>query len=426
MKRPFLLLLISLIAFTPADAPSCGPFFQFAFFDPPSRPAGGLRGGVDGRLGVIKGTYWLEFLIPAWRDLDGKPIKFDSKASSDSPEIGDWSDWERARSQMGAMPIKPIDGFDRVPGDNWATYLDCPPAAFGNAARTLNDRIARFGGDHAGVKAWVRAQDVVFANCEGGTLLPEPAEPGLPDMLAADRRYQIAAAHFYAARFDEARSAFLAIAQDKASPWRNTGPYLAARCLIRKGTLQPPKDAQFNAAVLEQAEGELRAIASRNLDQSVRRWATESIRFVAARLRPGDVLVELATELSDPKNDGSFAGNQFEFDLLWTASGRAQEGKGKSEMLDWLLAMRKRLDRNAVLQRWGAHKTAPWLVAALGVVEPSDPEAPAMIEAATNSIAELARVRHCCIPPAPSVAEAASGGASRLARADTGQSSPNA
>jgi hypothetical protein len=378
VKRPCLLLVLCLIAFTPAEAPSCGPFFQFAFFDPPSRPAVAAGDMLNGKFGVIRGSHWLEFLIPAWRYLDGKPIRLNSRPASEDRSTGDWNDWQRARTQISATPVKPIDGFDKVPGDDYASYLDCPQSAFGHAARTLNERIREFGGDHAGVRAWLRAQDLVFANCEGGTSLPDSPEPGLPALLAADRRYQIAAAHFYAGRFDDAREAFLEIGRDAASPWRSSAPYLAARCLIRKGTIR------FDQAVLEKAENELRTLATTSSDSEVRRWAAELIGFVVARIRPGDALAELATALTDPTQDESYLENRWDFDLLWTRSGGTGEWAGKNELLDWLLAMRNRLGRDAAYNIWTRRKNAPWLVAALNSAEPYDANVTVLLEAAAK------------------------------------------
>ena len=52
--------------------------------------------------------------------------------------------------------------------------------------------------------------------------------------MKADRAYQIAAAEFYAGKFDDARQAFEAIGKDASSPWQGISRYLEARCLVRQ------------------------------------------------------------------------------------------------------------------------------------------------------------------------------------------------
>ena len=93
------------------------------------------------------------------------------------------------------------------------------------------------------MREWVRAQDAVFANCQGDPLvLPDPAPPSADPLARADRAYQTAAAYFYATRYDEAAKRFQAIAADTTSPWRPYGRYLAARALIRSGTIPEKLD----------------------------------------------------------------------------------------------------------------------------------------------------------------------------------------
>ena len=67
-------------------------------------------------------------------------------------------------------------------------------SAFLTAARTLERRITQLGGTHPGIVRWVAAQDVVFENCDNGNRPVPPPEPGLPEALARDREYQMAAA----------------------------------------------------------------------------------------------------------------------------------------------------------------------------------------------------------------------------------------
>src|SRR5262249_30189558 len=149
-------------------------------------------------------------------------------------------------------------------------------------ARTLRDRARQFGAESATVISWAQAQDQVFANCSGGENVPAPAPADAPPLARADRAYQVAAADFYAMKFDEAARQFDAIAKDGASPWRQTAPLLVARSLIRKATLQENNDA----AILAQAEAQLkRALEDPNLT-ATHDSARRLVDFIRFRLDP--------------------------------------------------------------------------------------------------------------------------------------------
>src|SRR6185295_12974455 len=95
---------------------------------------------------------------------------------------------------------------------------------------------AQWGAGSPNVTEWLRGQDKVFINCSAGPSIPQAIADAEP-LLAADRKYQIAAAHFYAEQYREAETAFDEIARDTASSWHAIAPYLAARVCIRRGTV---------------------------------------------------------------------------------------------------------------------------------------------------------------------------------------------
>jgi hypothetical protein len=381
VKRFSLIALICLcVALTPADAPGCGPFFEEAEFVPKNRPAAPFRAGD---IGVLRGSYWLEYLIPAWRYLDGKPVSLKPRTVvmlTQRPR-SEWDGWldMRARVMQTGSPKEP--DYRRVQSSDWQSYLNCTDSAYTTAAATLKARLDTLGSKHAAVQSWVKAQDTVFSNCAGGANMPDAPEPDLPPLLAADRRYQIAAAQFYAGNFSDARKAFLAIAQERDSPWRNIAPYIAARALIREATLVPG-EGTFNAEMLKTAEQELREITRTNADAAVRRWAEDLAGFAATRLRPGERLAELAAMLANPAQDADFGSNLYDFDFIWVHSGEVEARAGRNEMLDWLLAMRGKLSRDVVLKRWADRRTAPWLIAALENTGTSDTDAADLLKAA--------------------------------------------
>ncbi len=141
---------------------------------------------------------------------------------------------------VGAPPLDHIDRF--APTSEHSYYLNCGDDAFRNAAATLGAHF-QAGLSHDDLRAWVAAQDQVFANCDLLGQIPDPLPAGAAGWMQADRAYQIAAAEFYGGQFDAAASDFRRIAADRSSPWHGVAPYLAARALIRKTTLIDPSAA---------------------------------------------------------------------------------------------------------------------------------------------------------------------------------------
>jgi len=82
--------------------------------------------------------------------------------------------------------------------------LNCNDAAFSTAVTTLTDRTKRWGAASADLKDWVAAQDAVFSNCSREGVMPQDTSAGASALLKQDRAYQIAAAQFYAMKYDEA------------------------------------------------------------------------------------------------------------------------------------------------------------------------------------------------------------------------------
>lgn len=199
-------------------------------------------------------------------------------------------------------------------------YLNCPADAFRNAAATLQKRVQQLGADNAYINDWVKAQDQVFSNCNGpGTLpriqeswpqpgkkesaeappspaIPADAAPDAPAHIKADRAYQIAAAYFYAGVFDTAEKRFEEIAKDASSPWRTMAPYLAARALIRKGTLGAGAN-QLDAAALREAEARLHAILQNPALGDIHPAAARLLNLVRLKLYPQKRAHELASAL---------------------------------------------------------------------------------------------------------------------------------
>ena len=169
--------------------------------------------------------------------------------------------------------------------------LNCPDDAFSTALRTLSDRGDRSARPVPEVRDWLEAQIAVFKNCSSdqGVVLPEPAPAAAAAIIRADRAYQTAAAYFYGMRFDEAERRFRAIGEDRASPWRHYGRYLAARCLIRRATVTEQDQSQ-SASMLSNAEAELQAVIDDPEAASLHHSARGLLDHLAARLHPVDRL----------------------------------------------------------------------------------------------------------------------------------------
>ncbi|HSK63827.1 MAG TPA: hypothetical protein VK893_08305, partial [Pyrinomonadaceae bacterium] len=163
--------------------------------------------------------------------------------------------WIEARQKVaGDTPTISVYRSREKPNE-WESYLNCQKDAFDTAATTLNERLAKYGVDNQAVKTWVAAQDEVFSNCGDGSVIPAQLSSDADALMRADRAYQIAAANFYAANFEEARKGFESIAADASSPWQRNAVYLVARALARKASLGAPVQREES---LSQAEAQLR------------------------------------------------------------------------------------------------------------------------------------------------------------------------
>lgn len=248
-----------------------------------------------------------DYLLIAYRYLSGNPLSaLEQKAFLRSkgevvaqPPASPLQEWLDARSKVIPAGESPKIDIYRSWKDQWQRFANCADDSFRNARATLEDRIQDFGIEHPGIKSWIAAQDAVFANCSGGSAIPALAEDSLPRLLKYDRKYQIAAAHFYAMNYDEAERCFRAIAAEKSSPWSRLAPYLTARCLIRKAVV-PTEYGKFDAGILKQAEAELQKVLQDTTRNDLHAGARSLMSLVALRLHPVDQLCTLSARLQDP------------------------------------------------------------------------------------------------------------------------------
>jgi hypothetical protein len=367
------LALLAAALFSPQDAVTCGPFFPEYVYAPLRRPVDGPA-FARGELGVVRPRFDEEALLIAYRHFAGVPLRPEAVASlypaatrKAAPADRPVQRWLTERLAIPGAPQIPFISQDRpVPGkDRFQSFPNCLDDAFAAAVATLQDRMRRWGNGPR-IAEWLRAQDMVFQNCPGGAAIPPPI-PG-----DADRQYQIAAAEFYATEFEEAARDFDAIAQNPDSPWRDSGAYLAARCLIREGTLLNAPDK------LREAQTRLAAL------QSNARWRASARGledFVAGRLDRAGLLVKLGTEWMRP-DLGANAGQVLQdYTYLRTREG-SDPTAGRDEVGEWLAAFETSQLRDQAVERWRAAPVAPWLVAALVWADAKGPTAAELIAAA--------------------------------------------
>jgi hypothetical protein len=434
LRISLVVILIVALVVPPPPALACGPGLSGPNFISATGPEFLYSDFARGRLEILQHTYWHEPLYIAYRNLSGNPftgaelkIFLEPSSPENSPAGKSWVEtWNDTHAKLVGKTSGNSRLYDSGYGitrqvDLTGTYLqyyNCLDSAFEFAVRTLTKRVEQFGAQSTVVKDWIVAQDMVFANCSGSSGLPPKSGPAIvpaaanptdPDVVRADRAYQIAAAHFYAGEYAMAQQDFEAIAKDSASPYRQLSSYLVARVLIRKSTLDSG-DEEYDSGALGQAEAKLRSIlADKNLTEM--HDATQRLLgFVSIRLHRAQRFQELETSLA---NGGSAKTLRQDLtDYLWlldhpvltktvtlapaTASQPPQKGvtvdestrlKG-ADMTDWIFTFQQTGDSafEHSFERWQETKSLPWLVATIAKVRANN-KAAAELSAASAKIA---------------------------------------
>jgi hypothetical protein len=402
-------LVFALLCYHPQPQEACGPSSQEAIFAFSVHPDFPMEKYAAGQLGIIQPTYARSYLYVAYRYFAG--INFDQTEQKAIASI--WQDrlnnsfdenkdsavksWTEARNKVpGIAPVADIEVFRTASKEAFQSYLNCPDDAFKSATKTLNDRIAKFGAGSAQVKEWVQAQDEVFKNCSEGQAIPAPASATSPAIIQADRNYQIAAANFYAQNFDVADKLFSGIAADKNSPYRVIAPYLAARAMVRKGTLVP-EEGKVDAATLQVAETRLKKILTDNSLSAIHPDAERTLGYVNLKLNPQTRLHELAQAVLKKNAGANIRQQVWDYTALMDKFVKDdEEGPRKFEKLptaeraddltDWVMTFQV-TDKPALdytLQKWSKTASLAWLVAALSKVEANHPRTADLLAAAAK------------------------------------------
>jgi hypothetical protein len=121
----------------------------------------------------------------------------------------------------------------------------------------------------------------------------------------------MAAAHFYALDYDDAKLRFGAIAQDYDSPWRETAEYLVGRTLIRQASLT--KDKTKTTLLYTEAEQNLSTVAAKG--GKFADSADRLLGLVKYRLRPEERVRELA-QIIATRGDANFRQDLIDYNWL--------------------------------------------------------------------------------------------------------------
>ncbi len=378
MKPKHLVALVAAILLfaTPAALESCLPPEPTPVFATRSGPADPKGEFFQGKIGVIVPSFRNSYLIAAYRYLSGRNLSAAEVNAflAQAPQPQSYLPpgvlaWQQARKTFPGASQDPyfLIGYKSRNGTGYmAFYQNCLDNALVTASSTLQDRASRWGADSPNVREWLTAQDQVFQNCGGNTsTIPAEPTPNMDPLLAADREYQIAAAHFYAGDWEQARRAFQRVAQNANSPWRDIAPYLLARTYLREGLIDEEQKP------LEEAERRFKAIVD---DPSQQKWHGASsglLDFTGARIHASERLQQYAAELSGEgpgaRPSQNPEGHLRDFLLLYDHDKDKSGLAATSDVVDWLLALRNApADSGAhVLDRWRKSHNHAWLIAAL-------------------------------------------------------------
>lgn len=393
---------------------ACGPDFMPDVFVRATHPDN-PQSFAQGHLGILQPRFDSSDFAVAFRYLGGGALSKEEKAAyipKSQPPV-DWSkmtpdqvaaareaeaktqpslQWKLAQAKYtgGSDPatqqkiIQVNLGFDATYYN--PNYPNCPDAAFTTAVLTLNSRAATWGAQSPYLKNWLQAQSAVLSNCSGkNPAIPAAAPSDSPALLRADRAYQIAAATFYAGKFEDAQHQFEAIANDKSSPWHIWGDYLAARAEVRLAFSQTkPTDpwsgeaATFNMQTMQNAQQKLEALLQHHDPALPRRAILDELNFVRIRTEPEKRLAEICAALTGPASDPDFRQN---LDDLRYFLYRKVSVTDPPPLYAWIAAIRQG-GGNAAYATWQQNHSQPWLVAAMMNAAPQDTSVPALLDAA--------------------------------------------
>jgi hypothetical protein len=357
---------------------------------------------AKGSIGVVPPTYARRYLVGAYRRFSGLPttgLEVGPKLPSDVDSAAEWLAARDRILHRGELTPASLKLNQWAVGLNYQAFLNCSDNAFVVATRTLEARVRVYGENSATVADWLRAQDAVFANCQGGrATLPEPAAAPADALTRADRAYQTASALFYACDYENAAAKFRAIADDGSSPWRVYGRLLAGRALMRRASLKLDAEAARDVpAIAARADAEFAAAETDRTIPDDLRASAASLRHIlfarsdpvarlhqlsAQAMRNGPWSFQEVTDFTVLFDDAVSRGSSYDYDRLAVRDAVTRS----DDLLDWIVTLQGtgRTAAAHALARWKSTRSTPWLVAALWKTPADSADAPALLTAAAN------------------------------------------
>jgi hypothetical protein len=361
-------------------AKACSPDFLRAVFSYVRHPDLPRTEFIDGRLGVLQPTFARSYLVIAHRYLNGIGLDpREREQARDYYKDRGTQSWDKTGTDWAALwyathpqPSLITGGQLGYDAETNSFFLNCADDAFRTAIHTADERRAAFGATSAAFRSWVEAQETVFRNCSRGQLtLPSEAGADLPPIIRADRDYQIAAAYFYAGKYQEALDRFHRIAKDESSPWAAISHYLAVRTLLRMPDQEQALHSEA-ASILSDPKLSLLQGMTWNLAQRA-----------AIHEKDQDYFRDLARLLSTRGQDDGLRDELYNYtdmydDVIGNADPNMIYGPDRkthvdlarfrdADLTDWIYTFQSRsvADFDHSLSRWKETHSQAWLLAAL-------------------------------------------------------------
>jgi hypothetical protein len=341
------------------------------------------RAFLQGQLGLLTPSLLKRYELVAWRYLSGQHLDpseqqaFLPKPANSSPSS--WQQWQEARNATSGIQPRTNSYFNpsresRVSPGTW--YENCLDNSVTTATQTLRDRRTRYA-DPALLRDWIEAQDRVFSHCERDTdSWPAEPTPSMPVLAREDRRYQIAAAHFYAENLDEAEKRFREIAASPASPWQATAAYMTARTLIRQYSLLRKAES------LQKANDELALAIGEPAFTTIRPDLIALRQYTQNLLHPETVFDDLSRSLALPHPGPGIAKTVDEAAWLMSVSRfHSAYEQSTAPAFEWVRTLEAD-DATLPLKRWRDTHSGEWLTLAIMKAKPDDESANDLVTAA--------------------------------------------
>ena len=420
----FAALTCVVFAISLPQAMACGPSFILPIFSFNVRPET-FDAFAKGNIGIIQPTFYRSALMVSYRFLNNQPFseseqrdlirnwqaEYEAKDVNEDLKKTAINNWVEARKKVAGNDTEPKIYAERNNPENYSSFLNCTANAFDTAVKTLNNRLESVKPDDVNIKNWLNAQDMVFASCSESKEIPSDVAKDAPDWLKHDRAYQIAAAYFYTMQYDEAKTRFKQISDNKQSPWHEIAELLLARIPLRQASALVYDDTQRNQllAYYQEAEKQLTKILADNSLSNIHNSAQGLLNLVQFRLQPETLHESLAKKLTDNSENKTLFQNLTDYRRLLDKAVESYHDEDKAlypkfqkanELTDWIFTIQSKEKEsfNHALEKWQSSKNTAWLIAALMKVEPNHSSVNDLITAAKaiekNSSAYLTALYH--------------------------------